>query len=153
MHFLFLSVIVMFLFSSPIAAMMHGDDDGGGGGADHHGGAEHHGGADNDGGADHHGMMPVIKSGKCTASSTYKLTVVENNASHAVVKMEVDQNKSGVTWNVKFYRNNNLFAKGDYTTAASGGNFVAKKTNNDDSGTFKVVATRSGESCTASATL
>ena len=95
---------------------------------------------------------PVVKTGKCTGTSTYKLTVSEaDDDDDTIVKMEVDQNKNNIAWTVKFYYNNQLFSTGQYTTKAPGGAFVAQKTNDNESGTFKVVATRRGESCTASA--
>ncbi|KAI2495325.1 hypothetical protein MHU86_17272 [Fragilaria crotonensis] len=92
----------------------------------------------------------IIKKGKCTGASTYKLKLSPENGK-VEVEFEVDQNKNGVNWDVKFFRNDVQFASGTYTTAAPSGSFSAEKLSSFRSGTFKVVATRTGETCTASA--
>jgi hypothetical protein len=92
----------------------------------------------------------VIKRGTCTAQSTYKLKLSKEDVG-AEVEMEVDQNKNGVNWTVKFFRNGAQFASGAYKTLAPSGSFSANKLSSSAVGTFKVVATRTGETCTATA--
>ncbi|KAI2497224.1 hypothetical protein MHU86_17271 [Fragilaria crotonensis] len=92
----------------------------------------------------------VIKKGRCTGASTYKLKLSPENGK-VEVEFEVDQNKNGVNWAIKFFSNNVQFASGTYMTAATSGSFSADQLSSFRSGTFKVVATRPGETCNASA--
>ncbi|KAI2495323.1 hypothetical protein MHU86_19175 [Fragilaria crotonensis] len=66
----------------------------------------------------------VVKKGRCTGASTYKLKLSPENGK-VEVEFEVDQNKNGVYWAVKFFRNNVQFASSTYTTAAPSGSFSA----------------------------
>lgn len=97
----------------------------------------------------------VRVSGKCSGRSTAKLKAKPDNG-RLEVEFEVDQNRTGVTWNVKLSRNGRTAVKTTATTKAPSGSFDVHRllTNGAGSDRIKASATSpSGEVCSASLTI
>ena len=94
----------------------------------------------------------VIKRGKCTASTTWKLKVKSDDG-RIESEFEVDQNRVGRRWRVTFVRNGSTVFSGIRTTVAPSGSFNARRLLATSAGTTRIVATakalRGGESCRA----
>jgi hypothetical protein len=96
----------------------------------------------------------VRVTGTCTGPSTAKLKLSRDNGRIAV-EFEVDQNRSGVSWNVALRKNGRLVATGVRVTRAPSGSFAFRRllTNGRGPDVIKASARRaSGEICTAKAT-
>ena len=95
----------------------------------------------------------VIRRGNCTGSSDWKLKLSEEDG-RIEVEFEVDQNRNGVSWNVRLFQNGSQIARATRVTRGPSGSFefrrVAPNTGGADS--FRARATRaSGEVCTGRA--
>ena len=93
----------------------------------------------------------VLVRGTCTGSTTSKLKLSEENG-RIEVEFEVDQNRSGVRWNVAIFRNGNRVARMTKVTRGPSGSFEARTLVADRAGkeTIRARATRtSGAVCTA----
>ena len=91
--------------------------------------------------------------GTCTANSTSKLKLSDEDG-RIEVEFEVDQNRSGVRWNVALFQNGKRIARLTRVTRAPSGSFEARVVAPNRAGTDRFVAraTRaSGETCSARA--
>jgi hypothetical protein len=88
-------------------------------------------------------------AGVCSASSTSFLKAKQDDG-RLQVEFEVDQNRSGVAWNVTLLRNGRAAFAGTRTTSAPSGSFsVERRLAGGTSPVFTARATRNGETCTA----
>ena len=98
----------------------------------------------------------VTRSGPCSAASTWKLKLSNENQG-IQVEFEVDQNVNGDTWKVQMADNGTVFFKGRRTTAAPSGSFEVRKLTANQAGTDRVVAKAmnltTGETCTGKASI
>ena len=94
----------------------------------------------------------VIKRGKCTASSTWKLKAKSDDG-RIETEFEVDQNRVGKRWRVTLVRNGSTVFSGIRTTVAPSGSFTARRLLATSAGTTRIVASakalKGGESCRA----
>jgi hypothetical protein len=94
----------------------------------------------------------VVKRGKCTASSTWKLKVKSDDG-RIETEFEVDQNRVGKRWRVSLSRNGANVFRGIRTTVAPSGSFSVGRLLNPSAGTTRIVASatalQGGESCRA----
>ena len=97
----------------------------------------------------------VIREGNCSGASDWKLKLSPENG-RIEVEFEVDQNRNGVTWNVRLKRNGNLFFAGQRTTQAPSGSFEVRRVTNNGAGSDVFVARAinpaTGEVCRGTAT-
>ena len=97
----------------------------------------------------------VIRHGRCTASSDWKLKLSPENG-RIEVEFEVDQNRNGQTWKVVMKRNGSAFWRGQRTTHAPSGSFEVRRLAADGAGSDRFVVRarnpRSGEVCRGTAT-
>ena len=98
------------------------------------------------------GGDPVRVRGVCTQSSTAKLKLSSED-SGIEVEFEVDQNRNGVPWKVTLRRNGSLVASATKTTRAPSGSLSFHRVISGAHGKVVAKATRSGERCTAQATI
>ena len=95
----------------------------------------------------------VIRTGNCTMSSDWKLKAKPDNG-RLEVEFEVDQNRSGQTWNVTLKHNGSTFFTGQRTTQAPSGSFSVTKFTNNAAGTDMIVGKatnpKTGEVCRGS---
>lgn len=98
------------------------------------------------------GGKGIIKTGKCTASSTWKLKVKSDNG-RLETEFEVDQNRVGRRWRVTLMRNGSSAFSGIRTTVAPSGSFTVRRLLAASAGSTRIVASakalRGGESCHA----
>lgn len=98
----------------------------------------------------------VRKAGTCSRASTSKIKVKPDDG-RLQVEFEVDQNKNGVRWDVKFKDNSRVVFVGSATTRAPSGSFSIERRIADQSGSDTVVGIgtnpTSGERCTARVTI
>jgi hypothetical protein len=98
------------------------------------------------------GGRGVIKTGKCTASSTWKLKVKSDDG-RIETEFEVDQNRVGKRWRVTLMRNGSSAFSGIRTTVAPSGSFSVRRLLASSAGGNRIVASakalQSGESCRA----
>jgi hypothetical protein len=92
----------------------------------------------------------VIKRGDCSGSSNWKLKAKPDDG-RLEVEFEVDQNRSGVKWNVALRRDGKTVARGSRTTAGRSGSFSFERKVANPAGKNRIsgVATRNGETCRA----
>ncbi len=96
----------------------------------------------------------VLVAGSCTASSTSKLKLSEENG-RIEVEFEVDQNRNGVRWNVVLKRNGQRVARLTRTTRPPSGSFEARIVAANRAGNDVIsgrATSPTGEVCTARAT-
>jgi hypothetical protein len=98
------------------------------------------------------GPGAVKVSGLCTKSSSSKLKLSQDNG-RVEVEFEVDQNRNGIPWKVTLRRNGSLVTSTTTTTRAPSGSFSVHRLISGAKGTFVAVATRSGERCSAHASI
>ena len=98
------------------------------------------------------GPGAVKVSGHCSKSSSAKLKLSLDN-SRVEVEFEVDQNRNGIPWKVTLRRNGSLVASTTKTTHAPSGSFTFRRLISGTQGTFAATATRTGERCTARASI
>ena len=94
----------------------------------------------------------VRAKGVCTKSSSAKLKLSRED-SGIEVEFEVDQNRNGIPWKVTVRRNGAVVTAATKTTHAPSGSFSMRRLVSGSGGTFVAKATRSGERCTAQATI
>jgi hypothetical protein len=98
----------------------------------------------------------VLRSGKCSGSSTWKLKL-KNDDGRLETEFEVDQNVVGKRWNVVLKRNGIVVFRGVKVTRGPSGSFEARKLLGNSPGRDRVVATAralaGGEVCRGAATL
>ena len=91
----------------------------------------------------------VIRRGNCTGSTDWKLKLSEEDG-RIEVEFEVDQNRNGVSWNVRLFQNGSQIARATRVTRGPSGSFEFRKVAPNTAGTdsFRARATRaSGEVC------
>lgn len=98
------------------------------------------------------GGKGIIKQGKCTGSSTWKLKVKSDDG-RLQTEFEVDQNRVGKRWRVTLVRDGSTVFRGIRTTVAPSGSFTVRRLLAASAGTTRIVASakalQSGESCRA----
>jgi hypothetical protein len=94
----------------------------------------------------------IIKRGKCSASSTWKLKVKSDDG-RIETEFEVDQNRVGKRWRVKLVRGGATVFSGIRTTVAPSGSFTLRRLLASSPGTTRIAASakavQGGESCNA----
>jgi hypothetical protein len=97
----------------------------------------------------------VIRRGNCSGASDWKLKLSPENG-RIEVEYEVDQNKNGVQWRVRIFKEGVRIFAGTRTTQAPSGSFevrvVTGNTTGDDSFRARAVNLSSGEVCRGAAT-
>jgi hypothetical protein len=96
----------------------------------------------------------VLVRGSCNGASTSKLKLSDEDG-RIEVEFEVDQNRTGVRWNVTISRSGSRIARLSRTTRPPSGSFEARivASNRAGADTFRARGTSpSGELCTARAT-
>jgi DUF4097 and DUF4098 domain-containing protein YvlB len=76
----------------------------------------------------------VRRAGRCTAASTSKIKLSEENG-RIEVEFEVDQNVSGDTWRVRIRHGDTVVFRGTETTGGASGSFTTRIVEDDQSGT------------------
>jgi hypothetical protein len=94
----------------------------------------------------------VKVGGVCSQNSTSKLKLKHEDRG-IEVEFEVDQNRNGVPWKVTLRRNGALVASKSAITRGPSGSFSVDRTIAGAGGKFVAVATRSGERCSATASI
>ena len=96
----------------------------------------------------------VLRTGSCTAGSDWKLKAKPDDG-RLEVEFEVDQNRSGVRWNVAMRRDGNLFARTSRTTRPPSGSFEVERRAANRPGRDRItaIAKRRGETCRAALTI
>jgi hypothetical protein len=98
------------------------------------------------------GGKRIIKTGKCSASSTWKLKAKSEDG-RIETEFEVDQNRVGKRWRVKLIRNGSTVFTGIRTTQAPSGSFTVRRLLAGSAGTTRIVASaralQGGETCRA----
>jgi hypothetical protein len=96
----------------------------------------------------------VIKTGSCSAGSTWKLKLSPENG-QIEVDFEVDSNVVGQTWRVRLRHNGEVFFRGTRTTQPPSGSFevhrVAPNAAGTDTFAARAVNPDTGETCVAHA--
>ncbi|MDX6477156.1 MAG: hypothetical protein QOH95_2667 [Gaiellaceae bacterium] len=90
-------------------------------------------------------------AGVCSASSTSFLKVKRDNGL-LQVEFEVDQNRTGVAWQVRLRRNGATAFAGTRTTTAPSGSFSLERRLAGGPAVIRARAMRNGEVCTATLT-
>ena len=95
----------------------------------------------------------VRRAGRCTAASTAKIKLSEENG-RIEVEFEVDQNRVGVRWNVVLRKNGAVIRRASRVTRAPSGSFELRALTANRAGPERItaVATRARERCSAAAT-
>jgi len=94
-------------------------------------------------------------AGRCTDGSSAKLKAKHDDG-RLEVEFEVDQNRNGVTWNVRVRRNGKRVVSTRATTRAPSGSFSVEREIADGPGRDRIVAratSPSGEVCRARVTI
>jgi hypothetical protein len=98
----------------------------------------------------HKGGRGIIKTGKCSASSHWKLKAKSDDG-RIETEFEVDQNRVGKRWRVTIMRNGSAVFRGVRTTTAPSGSFEVRRLLAGPSAGTRIVATakslQSGETC------
>ena len=94
----------------------------------------------------------ILRRGVCTGVSTSKIKLSDEDG-RIEVEFEVDQNRTGVRWNVVIRQNGRSVANLVRVTRGPSGSFEARivRPNRPGTDTFVATATRSGETCRARA--
>ena len=96
------------------------------------------------------GGKGIIKTGKCSASSTWKLKVKADDG-RLQTEFEVDQNRVGKRWRVTLVRNGSTVFKGIRMTVAPSGSYEVNRLLAASAGGTRIVAIakalRGGETC------
>jgi hypothetical protein len=104
----------------------------------------------------HKGGPAVIKSGKCSGSSHWKLKAKADDG-RIETEFQVDENHVGRAWRVALIRNGSVAFRGLRTTKAPSGSFTVRRLLAASAGTTKIAASaksiRTGETCRASLAL
>ena len=94
-------------------------------------------------------------AGTCTGSATSKLKAKLDDG-RIETEFEVDQNRNGVTWKVRFRLNGELVVKTRATTRAPSGSFSVERRLANPAGSDRIAAraiSPSGQVCKASLTI
>jgi hypothetical protein len=97
----------------------------------------------------------VIRTGSCSGNSNWKLKAKPDNG-RLETEFEVDQNRTGVRWNVVIRRNGNVAFRGTRTTQAPSGSFRVERRLGNSAGTDRITAVAkraNGETCRALLTI
>jgi hypothetical protein len=98
----------------------------------------------------------VVKAGKCSASSHWKLKAKADDG-RIETEFQVDQNRNGKRWRVNIVSNGSTVFRGMRTTVAPSGSFSVRRLLAGPAAGTHIVATakalKSGESCRASIAL
>jgi hypothetical protein len=98
----------------------------------------------------HKGGRGIIKTGKCSASSHWKLKAKSDNG-RIETEFEVDQNRVGKRWRVTIARNGSAVFRGVRTTMAPSGSFEVRRLLAGPAAGTRIVATarslQTGETC------
>jgi hypothetical protein len=104
----------------------------------------------------HKGGRGIIKTGKCSASSHWKLKAKSDDG-RIETEFEVDQNRVGKRWRVTMSRNGHVVFRGIRTTTAPSGSFEARRLLAGPAAGTRIVATarslQTGETCRAALAL
>jgi len=104
----------------------------------------------------HKGGPGIIKTGKCSASSHWKLKAKSDDG-RVETEFEVDQNRVGKRWRVTMSRNGHVVFRGIRTTTAPSGSFEARRMLAGPAAGSRIVATakslQTGETCRAALAL
>jgi hypothetical protein len=104
----------------------------------------------------HKGGRGIIKTGKCSASSHWKLKAKSDDG-RIETEFEVDQNRVGKRWRVTIMRNGSAVFRGVRTTTAPSGSFEVRRLLAGPSAGTRIVATakslQTGETCRAALAL
>jgi hypothetical protein len=102
------------------------------------------------------GGRGIIKTGKCSASSHWKLKAKSDDG-RIETEFEVDQNRVGKRWRVTIARNGHAVFRGIRTTMAPSGSFEVRRLLAGPAAGTRIVATarslQSGETCRAALSL
>jgi hypothetical protein len=96
----------------------------------------------------------IEAGGTCSGASSAKLKLSPEDG-RIEVEFEVDQNRTGVRWDVTLKRNGSEAASAHPTTRGPSGSFDLRRVLSDGSGTDRILAkavSPSGETCRAQAT-
>ena len=85
------------------------------------------------------GGRGIVKSGKCSANSSWKLKA-KNDDGRIETEFEVDQNRVGKRWRVTIFRNGSKVFNGIRTTRAPSGSFEVGRLLAGSAGTDRIVA-------------
>ncbi len=87
----------------------------------------------------------VRVSGRCTGSATSELELSDEDG-RIEVEFEVDQNRSGVRWQIVLRRQGNVFFRGSRVTRGPSGSFELRRVTANGPGTdvIRAVATSPG---------
>jgi hypothetical protein len=94
-------------------------------------------------------------TGNCTGAASSKLKAKPDDG-RLEVEFEVDQNKNGITWKVRFRRNGVRVVKTRATTHAPSGSFSVERRIGNPAGSDKIVGraiSPGGQVCRASLTI
>jgi len=98
----------------------------------------------------------IIKSGRCSASSTWKLKAKIDNG-RIETEFEVDENRVGRRWQVTLTRNSKTVFSGVRRTVAPSGSFELRRLLSNSAGSDRIVARAralaTGEICRGALTL
>ena len=103
----------------------------------------------------HKGSPGIVKTGKCSGSSHWKLKAKADDG-RIETEFEVDQNRVGKRWHVILKRNGSVAFNGIRTTRAPSGSFEVRRLLAGGAGTRIAATARSlqtGETCRAALTL
>jgi hypothetical protein len=104
----------------------------------------------------HKGGRGIVKTGKCSASSHWKLKAKADDG-RIETEFEVDQNRVGKRWRVTISRNGAAVFRGIRTTTAPSGSFSVHRLLAGPATGSRIVATakslQSGETCRAALAL
>lgn len=99
----------------------------------------------------------VVKTGRCSARSVWKLKLQPEDGNRLQVEFEVDVNRNGHKWNVFLKDNGKLVAKGSRFTRAPSGSFEFRKLIVNRPGTDRIRAQGrsqvTGEVCKGAASI
>ncbi len=90
----------------------------------------------------------ISRSGTCSGSATYKMTVVERNDDRLVTYFRVNGQRAGAGWSFSFFRNGTYLSTVSGSANRSGDLLVSRTNRGDDDDSMRVVAkARYGETC------
>ena len=102
------------------------------------------------------GGRGIVKSGTCSASSTWKLKAKSDDG-RIETEFEVDQNRVGKRWRVSIARNGQAVFRGVRTTMAPSGSFEVRRLLAGPAAGTRIAATakslQTGETCRAALSL
>jgi len=106
--------------------------------------------------ASNKGGRGIVKTGKCSASSVWKLKAKSDDG-RIQTEFEVDQNRVGKRWHVKLVRNGSTVFRGIRRTVAPSGSFSVERLLAGPAAGTRIVATArslsTGETCRAALSL